>query len=346
MDNKIVEILNKICIEENKKLNKDGNAKFKYEVLQLSDLSNDKIEAAYLVSKFYNENFKGNADFMHIPDFMQTMDSIFNYPIIIAREEGSKKILGISVLKYYDSNKSFDPYFPVNDSKYFSVTGILTNLNNKEMGYYGIGKKIYEINLKGVLEYKKNCEDIRLMCVIDCRNNNSINALKCATNNLNSSYEKEKIRSEIVGYYTVQDFKNKNLIEAPTYVIEMKMNNLLELSERKLNIKYDNDTYDKFELYDKMKEKIDETFPSDYENNPIQSIDPECGVVNYYNFIGNLSLDTICIDSNSTEKGNNRIPFSNKLFNLKIKKTFLKMLQDNFEISNQEKSKELVKKYV
>lgn len=341
--NKMIEILNNICVEENKK---NSNSNVEYEVLQNSFVNECKITDAYFVAKFYNENFCGNADFMHIPNFKQTIDNILNYPIILAREKESKKILGISILKYFESNNTIDPYFPIDNAKYFSVTGILTNIENKNLGFYGIGKKIYEISLKGVLDYKKIDNDIRLMCVIDCRNNHSINALKLATNNLNSKFDIPQINSEYVGYYTVEDQNNKNLLEAPTFVIEMKMDNLSEenFDHNKILIKYDNDSKSKEELYSKIQNTINQNLINDNKIIPTVNIDPECGLVSYYPLLNKCySLNNIIIDTNNTELGNNRNPIPKDEFIFNLKNDLLNMTKDSIYYPFNMQNKVLVK---
>lgn len=342
---KMIDILNQICIEENKKM--EINSKIKYEILQLSDLNSNKFHAAYLVSKFYNENFYGNADFMHIPNFMQSMESFLSYPIIIAREEGKKQILGISILKYFESDNKIDPYFPFENVKYFSVTGILTNVENKNMGFYGIGKKIYAILLKAVLEYKKIYNDIRFMCVIDCRNNNSIEALRCATNNLNSQFIIPRVDSVIVGYYKVEDQITNDLIEAPTFVVEMKMDNIDIKSKEKIILKYDGCIKEKSKSYLYMKRTIDKNFISDKKNSPIKNIDPGCGLVTYYPLLDS-SLDNLIINSNGTELGNDRIPVTKAQFDINLKKDLIHMLRENLSSYLQYNNKyddSFIKKY-
>ena len=342
----IINIIDKVCKEENKKLE---NSDFEYEVLQLSDLNNDLLESAYLISKFYNENFSGNADYMHIPNFTQTLKNIMNYPIIIARLKNSKNILGISILKYNESDKEFDPYFPIENSKYFSVTGILTNKENKNMGVYGLGKKIYEIALKSVLEYKKKYSDTKLMCVIDCRNTCSINALKVATNNLNSNYEDKQIDSRIIGYYKVENEKEKYLEEAPTFVIEMKMEDTDCENNNEVVVSYDNSSETKEQSYLKMKKTIDSLFLRDNNSKIVESLDPGCGVVTYYPLKDDLyCLNNITIYSNGTEKGNDRVPLSKEIFDLNVKKSILTIMKNTLPTTldySEEYEDQYVKKF-
>lgn len=138
----------------------------------------------YKIADFYNSNWLGNKDFMHIPNCEQVLENCKRYPIIIAREEGKKEILGISAIKYDENDENtMDPYFPEEDAKYFSITGILVK---KETSHRGMGKKIYEIALRGAHEYNKTYPGTRIMCVIDCRNNHSLRALATAVENINA----------------------------------------------------------------------------------------------------------------------------------------------------------------
>ena len=308
MNSEIVKILKEFCDLENEKLK--INSKLRYEIFQVSSFSNDLIKSAYLLTKFYNDHFKGNVDFMHIPSFKQVVEDINKYPIIIAREEESRVILGASILKYNDPNINFDPYYPYKNP-YFSITGILTNDKNRSKGYYGVGKKIYEIIIESVLKYNEVNPNINLMCVIDCRNNNSINALKKACNDL-------KINSEIVGIYTVS---NNILLEAPTIVIEInkgnKNNNLTILN-------YMNDNVEKELMYDHLLDNLITNFNI---KETICNID-ECGLVTYYYLENNVCLDNILIYTNNTELGNNRIPISSKKLNLMVKNDICMMYQN------------------
>lgn len=341
MNLKIIEILKKFCEKENNKL--DSNCKYKYDVFQFSDINIEVLEMAYFISKFYNENYCGNVDFMHIPNFEQTVENLIKYPVVIAREKNNSEILGISILKYFDSNESLDPYFPIEGARYFSVTGILTGMKNKEKGYYGIGKKIYQIMLESVLEYKEYDNNIRLMCVIDCRNNNSIDALKVATDNLND----KRINSSIVGYYQVQSLENGLLVEAPTFVIEMLIDQNISKTSENIVLKYDNDSKIKEESYLKMKELIDNKLLNFSNLNAVINLDPECGWVTYYPFLDyNYSLENVLIDANGTELGNDRVPISKRQFEINITKYLCYVIKDYLINSSLEAGKILKKKIV
>ena len=60
----ILRELRLVCDEVNKE---NSNSEISYELLQFSDLAR-KWDSVYKVANFYNHNWLGNADFMHIPD--------------------------------------------------------------------------------------------------------------------------------------------------------------------------------------------------------------------------------------------------------------------------------------
>ena len=96
----ILRELRKVCEEVNQGLIEENpDNKVIYEVLQFSDLAK-KWNSVFNIADFYNHNWLGNVDFMHIPDFMQTFQNCRNYPIIIAREKDTDNLLGISTIKY------------------------------------------------------------------------------------------------------------------------------------------------------------------------------------------------------------------------------------------------------
>lgn len=293
--------------EETKKLEPEN--KVRYEVLQFSDLAR-KWDSVYNIADFYNHNWLGNVDFMHIPDFSQTLENCKNYPIIIAREEGKDEILGISTIKYDENNKSnIDPYFPEEDAKYFSVTGILTKRNNV---HRGIGKKIYEIAIRGAHNYEKYYPGTRIMCVIDCRNRQSLRALSSAVENINSKGyvgEGKELPAHILGYYELRDKEKNKLLEAPTLVMEVG------LDEQEKEENQNNETIDYVhregeELFDSLLSTLKTKFGKYGINSPIIQEDTECGMVYFYSLEDreNCRLQGIKINSNGTEKGNDRVP--------------------------------------
>lgn len=296
--------------EENELLNPDNEVV--YEVFQLSDLSENR-DNIYMVADFYNKNWQGNRDFMHIPDFEQTLANTREYPIIIARKKGTDELLGISTIKYDENSKeSIDPYFPEGDAKYFSITGILTKRNNV---YKGIGKKIYEIALRGAYNYEKHYPGTRIMCVIDCRNRQSLRALSSAVKNIrddgflgNNLY----LPANVFGYYELRDKEEGNLLEAPTLVMEVGLNPKERTGEEE-EFSLRNISFNRKEgqgLFDTLLETLKDNLHEYRINEPQVLEDIDAGMVYFYSLENRemCKLEGISIESNGTEKGNDRIP--------------------------------------
>ena len=211
----ISKILNVVCERATMEYNNiNPNVKFcLYQNLLYQD--DNEITPCDIV-RFYNENWTGNVDFMHIPDYEKTIKNIESFPIILAYDIKTNEILGISTMQYNEiTATNVDPYFPEKDAKYFSMTGVLTNSTNKERGLRGIGNKIYQIELLGALCYKNfpRYANTRIMCVIDCRNKHSIFALKKAADNLGKEFRLDKFNMEfpaiVEAYYYITDANGK-----------------------------------------------------------------------------------------------------------------------------------------
>ena len=99
----ILDQMYEICEKVNKEMDRNPENNLRYEVLQYSDIAN-RYDSVQQITDFYNRNWTGNKDFMHIPDFNQVLDNCLKYPIIIAREKEKSDILAISTIKY-DENK-------------------------------------------------------------------------------------------------------------------------------------------------------------------------------------------------------------------------------------------------
>lgn len=296
--------------EENELLNPSNEVV--YEVFQLSDLSENR-ENIYMVADFYNKNWQGNMDFMHIPDFEQTLANTRAYPIIIARKKGTDEILGISTIKYDENfEESIDPYFPEGDAKYFSITGILTKRNNT---YKGIGKKIYEIALRGAYNYEKHYPGTRIMCVIDCRNRQSLRALSSAVKNIrddgflgNNLY----LPANVFGYYELRDKEEGKLLEAPTLVMEVGLSPK-EKNGKEEDFSFRNIIFNRKEgqsLFDTLLETLKDNLHEYRINEPQVLEDTDAGMVYFYSLEDRemCKLEGISIESNGTEKGNDRVP--------------------------------------
>lgn len=299
-----------VCEDVNKELKeKDKDCKLRYEVLQLSDLA-EHWDSVYKIADFYNHNWLGNVDFMHIPDFYQTLENCRQHPIIIAREEGKDEILGISTLKYDENTDEHkDPYFPESDAKYFSITGILTKKNNK---HKGLGKKIYEIALRSAHNYEKYYPGTKIMCVIDCRNSQSLKALSSAVENIKNSSlvgKGRELPAHILGYYELRDKKKNELIEAPTLVMEVGLNPTEIKEESEPNhLSYNHKEGE--HLFNNLLKSLREKLKKYGINPPVIEEDKDCGMVYFYHLQDKekCRLENTKIFPNDTEKGNNRVP--------------------------------------
>ena len=292
-----------------------------YEVMQLSELMKKASEQPeegevkqtpdnYLsqIADFYNNNWLGNKDFMHIPNFSQVMANYMKHPIIIAREQGQDEILAISTIKYDENNpEEIDPYFPDPEAKYFSITGILAKRGTT---HKGMGKKIYEIALRGAHGYSKTYPGTRIMCVIDCRNAQSLRALSTAVETINSKGlvgENQELPANIVGYYELLNTETGKLEEAPTLVLEVGLEPQAKGTAR---IEAKTLEYSKPEsgsLFETLTKELKVKLKKYGIQEPIKHEDIGTGMVHYYTFGKDCSLEQTKIISNGTEKGNDRI---------------------------------------
>lgn len=315
--------MDKVCKEVNAETQKRNEENpVIYEVMQLSELMKKASQLPgksevmqtpdnYLsqIADFYNNNWLGNKDFMHIPNFSQVMTNYMKYPIIIAREQGKDEMLAISTIKYDENNiEEIDPYFPDQEAKYFSITGILAKRGTI---HKGMGKKIYEIALRGAHGYNKIYRGTRIMCVIDCRNSQSLRALSTAVETINANElvgENQELPANIVGYYELLNTETGELEEAPTLVLEV---GLEPQSKGTATIEAKTLEYARPEsgsLFEALTKELKAKLKKYGIQEPIKHEDVGTGMVHYYTFDNDCSLEQTKIISNGTEKGNDRKP--------------------------------------
>ena len=197
----------------------------------------DKIfELAY----FYDQNFTGNKDFMHIPNIKQIMQNAYKYPIILATQSNGfeKEIVGATTVKI-ERNKSIlkNPYFPTKNETVLTITGVLTKQNivdafgNK---IRGIGRELFKSAIRAAYEFNKN-EKVKLVSEIDCRNKNSLNAICGAVKELKE--EGLNINLYMPGYYEIINM-NGNLKEAPTFMVEVDLDGTKTLDNSNILFSY------------------------------------------------------------------------------------------------------------
>ena len=192
------------------------------------------IDNIFKLAYFYDTNFTGNKDFMHIPNIKQITQNFAKYPIVLAVQKdifGNEEIVGVTTVKM-EKNKSLkdNPFFPTKDEDVLSITGVLTKQNitdNYGKRISGVGRELFKTAIKGAYELNK-AKKLRLVCEVDCRNKNSLRSVTKATEEL----IEEGIDAQIfiTGYYEIIN-KENNLTEAPTFIVEIDLNGEKELNK-------------------------------------------------------------------------------------------------------------------
>lgn len=305
---KILKEMSLVCKRVTKEYNEQTKEKdIQFEVLQFSDIARH-WDSVMKVADFYNKNWTQNKDFMHIPDFMQVLENCRRYPVIIAREEGKEDILAISTIKYEkNTEEQLDPYFPEPGANYFSITGILAR---KDSPYKGLGKKIYEIAMLGAHEYAKEYPGTRLTCVIDCRNRHSLNAVAKAAEAIRENGlvgEGKELNANILGYYELREKENNQLIEAPTLVLEIELEEQPVQEKQQENV-LSYEAKEPVSLFDGLLQTLKQRLHTYGLNAPTVMEDEGCGIVSYYSLQEprQCSVEKTVLKPNGTEIGNNR----------------------------------------
>ncbi len=212
--------------EKTEEYNKSHNSNVNFMLAQSTNKS-DLINKVLDLSYFYDKNFTGNKDFMHIPSFSQVANNVIKFPVMLATqklEDGSEDIIGATTVKYeMHSYISENPYFPTCGETILSITGVLSKSNSmceNNQRVRGIGKELYKSAIRAAIKLNKD-KKVRLVCEIDCRNEKSLSAITKAVSDLQK--ENYEICSYITGYYEIYNDKNK-LAEAPTFMLEVDLN--------------------------------------------------------------------------------------------------------------------------
>jgi hypothetical protein len=284
--------------EYNKSHNSNVNFYLAQHIANRSDLINKVLELSY----FYDKNFVGNKDFMHIPSFSQVASNLIHYPILVASKnelDGSSDLLGVTTIKF-ENNESYsdNPYFPSKGENVLSITGVLTR-NNEASNLpriRGIGKELYKSAIRSAIKLNQE-KRIRLICEIDCRNEKSLSAITKAVKDLQN--EGHDICSFITGYYEIYN-KQKQLIEAPTFILEVNLNcNKYENTYAEfsfLNCKKQRLNYD---LLKEIKEEVN--IERRYLN-----VDGQNHVL--YNKVEPINIQNVVIVAGNSADGNERVP--------------------------------------
>lgn len=303
--------INQICEDLNKEIiAQDPNSKLRFEVLQFSDIAKNN-DIVYKITEFYNQNWTGNKDFMHIPTFEQVLDNCLNCPVIIAREEGKNDILAMSTIKYDENvDDNTNPYFPEANSKYFSMTGVLVKHNSP---YRGLGKRIYEIGIRSLYEYNKNHPNSKMMWEIDCRNIHSMSALASAARSISDKelYGKGKeLPLNMAGYYLLKN-EHGGIIEAPTFIFVADLNEQEKTRHNSANFEYQNSEMSQSDLFCSLVQEIERKCSTFGLNNSQNGRDGN-SIVQYYPLQERININSLSVEPNNTADNNDREPQDNQ----------------------------------
>ena len=215
-----------------------GTKFYLFQTIRSKDEVRDMI---FKLAYFYDRNFVGNKDFMHIPNISNILENILRYPILLASkkdENGHEDILGVTTVKMEKNlNLSDNPCFPTVNENVLSITGILAKMNNQDENQVrvrGVGKELFKSAIKAAVEINR-IEPVRLIFEVDCRNTNSLNAACRALKDLQN--EGLNINMFISGYYEIKN-KDKSLVEAPTFILEIDLSGAKTLSKSEVKFAY------------------------------------------------------------------------------------------------------------
>lgn len=267
-----------------------------FSVLQCDSMFQEETNLFHMledISNFYDENWQGNADYIHIPTKEQVYENYLHYPILIAYQikNGMIDILGVTTIKNHINTKgNINPYYPIEKENFFEVTGIMAKKHNQ---IKGIGKKLYRIAFDSTIDYQKFIPNLKLLFVADCRNYLSVSAARNA---------------KLVGYYTVKHYDG-SLIEAPTFVCSFDLNKIISDTH---SITFDYHICE--HQYDSLLKTLEFNLRNLGIKKPIRNIDPDAGLIEFFELEEKVvSIENITILPNGTDLGNNRTP-SSKVF--------------------------------
>ena len=295
----------------------DSNTSIKIDLLQKGRIN--LLNKAILISYFYDQNFVGNKDFMHIPSITQIMQNIIKYPILLAKRKnvfGNEEIIGITTIKDEKNNSLSDnPFFPTQNENVLSITGILAKSNIYNMfgeKIKGIGKQLFKTAIRGAYEINKN-SSIRLMCEIDCRNNNSMKSLQNAIKELQE--ENFNIKANLVGYYEIIK-NNQELTEAPTFIFEIIFDKSITLKNKTIIFSYEK--IQTTNLYNSLSQVIkNKTTEKQVYINSLNE-----NIVKYHEIKPINILETV-VEPGLTALGNDRIPVTSNFKYINMQKQSL-----------------------
>ena len=278
-----------------------GTKFYLFQTIRSKDEVRDMI---FKLAYFYDRNFVGNKDFMHIPNISNILENILRYPILLASkkdENGHEDILGVTTVKMEKNlNLSDNPCFPTVNENVLSITGILAKMNNQDENQVrvrGVGKELFKSAIKAAVEINR-IEPVRLIFEVDCRNTNSLNAACRALKDLQN--EGLNINMFISGYYEIKN-KDKSLVEAPTFILEIDLSGAKTLSKSEVKFAYQD--CKKETLFKDLSDVIKSS------TNEIKSfIHPKDDKTVMYHQIKPVNALAVNLDVGSSAEGNLRVP--------------------------------------
>lgn len=285
----------------NKNPELSGTKFYLFQTIRNKNVVRDMI---FNLDYFYDANYTGNKDFIHIPNIKNILDNIVKYPILLATQKnelGEEDILGASTVKI-ENNKSIsdNPYFPTLNETVLTITGILTkanavNSNNKRIR--GIGKELIKSSIMAA--YNVNTTNkVRLIYEADCRNIHSFNAIVNAVKELKE--ENLNIGLTIDGYYEILN-SSGDLEEAPTFVLEINLEKEINTLNKEIEFNYLNCS--STDLFSDLNNVI--------ENNTKelkQYVNRKNNKTIIYHSLEPINAFRVSINPGSTADGNERIP--------------------------------------
>lgn len=272
-----------------------------FQTIQNKDLVRDMI---FNLAYFYDVNYVGNKDFIHIPNISNILDNILKYPIMLATQKdeyGNEDILGVTTIKI-ENNESIsnNPYFPTCGETVLTISGILTKMNavNKNNNRIrGIGKELIKSSIRAAYNVNKQ-NKIKLIYEVDCRNIHSFNAVVNAIKELQE--ENLDVSIAIDGYYEILNSQG-DLQEAPTFVLEIEFNKNSNIEKQKVEFNYLN--CKSTELFSELNNVIEENTKElkEYVNRK------EDKTVIYHT-LEKINALNVSINPGNTAEGNERVP--------------------------------------
>lgn len=272
-----------------------------FQTIQNKDLVRDMI---FNLAYFYDVNYTGNKDFIHIPNISNILDNILKHPIMLATQKdeyGAEDILGVTTVKI-ENNESIsnNPYFPTSGETVLTITGVLTKMNavNKNNNRIrGVGKELIKSSIMAAYNVNKQSK-IRLICEVDCRNLHSFNAVVNSIKELQA--ENINVNVAISGYYEILNSYG-DLQEAPTFVLEMYFDDNKIIENR--NIEFNYLSCKSTELFSDLNNVIEEN-----TKELKQYVNRKDDKTIIYHSLEPINALNVSINAGNTADGNERVP--------------------------------------